>query len=969
MTIDFNKAGDITESYSWSTLQDRLRDSIVSTNSSVAVSFDTTSSTLTNATGFVVDAENGIILSNRHVMSAGPSSHKATFFNNQEVPLQPFYYDPEHDFAFFRYDPAELKGIKPRAIKLVPEKARSGLEIRVIGNNSREKMSVHQGELSQLDRNVPEYRDSAYESYNDMNTFYYQSSTSSKEGSSGSPVVDVAGDAVAINSGGNFYSSSSFFLPLQRVKYAFEFVRQGKIPPRGTLQTVFHHQSHVKAELLGLTTELAASEGIDKENSTGVLTVKKVVPKGPADGVLKVGDIVVSVNGTVVTGFPELFEIIDGAVGQNVSLRVFRNHEFTTVNATVQDIYQVTPTRALRLGNSILHELSFQEAAARGSTAVTGIKINNDYNGMFSSADLGRRRVITEINYKPIPNMDALIQLLQIVHYDEPLVVKVRDFKEPRDEAVIVAHFPQVARPNALFTRSLETGFWSIEPLKLPLTHSPKLDAVEAEFSINEDNPENSAILSTASDIAARIQQCSVWIEARPICPANGYNAAHARGTGLVVDPQRGLILCSSRLAKNPTSNISVTFGAMRISASLAYIHPLYPFAFVKYDPALVDCTIPKLELSRPSSRLDVGDSVNIVTGTQSGLVCSTAAVSERCMLSTYACKWCLEQRFFNIEQFSLSPLPAQVGSDIGLVCSNDAIQGLWLCLPTCLHCNTICKNVGIDISLIRPSLVQLQTSDNIPAAPRVLDVEFKHQSLAEARALGVSSSYIKYLQKLSTAAQPILSVNRILRVRSPEIPSLEVGDIILQVNNCHVKHMDEVACFDTSEVELLIIRKGQEMTITIPTAPLCDANIRKVICWAGMYLQEPFHTVLHQSVRLASNVYMFMFDSGTPAMAESYHDNMFVVEIGENAIYTLDEVAQVAKLLKDPKQTGFNADIAENKGFRSGTVPGRDVKIRVVLVNGDEVVKSIRTNDHYYPAWQLVRGPRIDDKWVYKAI
>ncbi|KAJ2450972.1 hypothetical protein EV183_003932 [Coemansia sp. RSA 2336] len=828
-------------------------------------------------------------------------------------------------------------------------------------------MSVHQGELSQLDRNVPDYRVSYYESYNDMNTFYYQASTSSKEGSSGSPVVDIAGDAVAINSGGNFYSSSSFFLPLQRVKYAFEYVRKGLIPPRGTLQAVFEHQSHVKAERLGLTAELATSEGIDVENSTGVLTVKKIVPKGPADGVLKVGDIVVSVNGTVVLGFPELFEIIDAAVDQQVSLRVFRSHEFTTVTTTVQDIYQVTPMRALRLGNSILHELSFQEAATRGSTAVTGIKIHNSSGGMFTNADLGRRRVIIELNHQPTPNMDALIQLLQTANYGNPLVVKVRDFKEPRDEAVIVVHFPQVAKPDVLFTRSLKTGFWSVEPFELPLAHLSSSDARD-EIDL-KDASANSAAPATVDDIASRIQQCAVWIEACPICPANGYNSADARGTGLVIDPQRGLILCSSRLAKNPTSNISVTFGDTQIRATLAYIHPLYPFAFVKYDPAMVDFAFPILELSNDSTRLEVGDSVSIVTDTQSGLVCSTAAVSERCLLSTKACKWCLEQRFFNIEQFSLSPSPAPAGSNIGLVCSNDTIKGLWLCLPTCLHINTGGKAVGIDMSLIRPSLTQLQSSENIPAAVRVLDVEFEHQSLMKARALGVSGSYIQRLKRLSPADQSILSVNRTLRVRSPETPSLDVGDIVLQVNNRHVKHIDEVACFDCKEVELLIVRKGQEMTVTIPTAPLCDPNIRKVVCWAGVYLQEPFHTVLHQSVHLASNVYMFMFDSGTPALAESYHDNIFIVEMGEHAISTLDDVVKAAKLFKNPKQVEFNADVAANKDFKSGTVPGRDVKIRAVLINGDEVVKSIRTNDHYYPAWQLTRGPRIDDNWVYKEL
>ncbi|KAJ2808539.1 serine protease, partial [Coemansia furcata] len=142
----------------WDTLQDRLRSSVVSISICHTFHFDHEEAYRSNATGFVVDAEQGIILSNRHVMATGPSFHKATFFNDMELFLQPTYYDPIHDFAFFRYDPADLKNsFVPKEIKLAPEKARSGMEFRIVGNNSNEKMSVHQGELSQLDRNAPNY--------------------------------------------------------------------------------------------------------------------------------------------------------------------------------------------------------------------------------------------------------------------------------------------------------------------------------------------------------------------------------------------------------------------------------------------------------------------------------------------------------------------------------------------------------------------------------------------------------------------------------------------------------------------------------------------------------------------------------------------------------------------------------------------------------------------------------------------
>ena len=66
----------------------------------------------------VVHAEGGLMLTNRHVVTPGPVVAEAVFLNNEEVELQPVYYDPVHDFGFFRYDPAELRYIEPTELAL-----------------------------------------------------------------------------------------------------------------------------------------------------------------------------------------------------------------------------------------------------------------------------------------------------------------------------------------------------------------------------------------------------------------------------------------------------------------------------------------------------------------------------------------------------------------------------------------------------------------------------------------------------------------------------------------------------------------------------------------------------------------------------------------------------------------------------------------------------------------------------------
>ncbi|KAJ2605809.1 hypothetical protein H4R99_000813 [Coemansia sp. RSA 1722] len=880
-----------TTAPTWNTIQERLRDSIVAIECTGAFDFDTRQATSSNATGFIVDVERGIVMSNRHVMGPGPSYHKGIFFNNVEVFLQPCYYDPIHDFSLFRYDPADLKEFNPKAIPLHPENAFSGMEFRVASNNLNKKMSVHSGELSQLDRNVPDYRDG----YTDYNTFYIQSSTTCDGGSSGSPVVNIKGEAVALMAGGADNASSNFFYPLYRAVYALDYIKRNEVPPRGTLQAIFTHESHFEAERHALNRELAIEQGLDVDNTAGVLMVQKIIPMGPADGKLKVGDIVIAINKTPIPGFIEMSDIVDGSVGKKISMRVFRDKKLCDIEIPVQNAYASTPSKILCLANCWLHDMSFQ-LAARRAVPISGVYISGTYNSFLGDHNLDKYRVIYSVNGIPTPNLEALMDAFMDIPRGKDIVFRLRSIKNVRDEKVIIARCPLATLKDKLYTRSSITGFWSYKPYTgLPINDAQSFDAAG-----------NTDTLS--------------------LCNADGCFTKLGSSNGLVVDKDKGIILCSRNLVNNPTCEIVVDFGnVISVPATLAYTHPLYPVAFLKYDPEILaqragKYKVSSLNLKNIAARdmLKVGTSVSAISIDKNGnLTFFESSVSARFISQPKDCTCCVDARYYNIDQFTLAKCDFGSENGLGIVCnSRGSVRGLWLNIPYCLDTSTDEDGsyIGIDISAISRPLAMLTAK--IPQEINtigILDVQFDSITLKQAKVFGVDTKHIDEIRQSSpTSSQNVFVVSKILQKRGRDKPSLQIGDMIIKLNG----------------------------------------------------KREPTPSVQERSATIPSQVFVFSELYGSPVFRKTDRYNYYITEIDHTPVKTLDDVLKVIQGLASSEIKSFNTDVASNKQFSSGKLPGCDVKVRAVTMYDQEIVLSLRTNDHYFPAWQAIRGPATEDTW-----
>ncbi|KAI3917811.1 hypothetical protein MKW92_008437 [Papaver armeniacum] len=484
----------------WKKAVEKVIPAVVVLRVTTCKAFDTELEGESTATGFVVDKKRGIILTNRHVVKPGPVVVEAMFVNMEEIPVYPIYRDPVHDFGFFRYDPEAVKFLSYEEIPLAPEVASVGLDIRVVGNDSGEKVSIQAGTIARLDRDSPKYRS---DGYNDFNTFYMQAASGTKGGSSGSPIVDLQGRAVAMNAGGKQNeSATAYFLPLERVVRALNFIQKSKDSsgcgwkavtiPRGTLQVTFLHKGFNETRKFGLKSDTEQMvRHASPAGETGMLVVESLVPDGPAHKQLEPGDILVRVNGEVITQFLNLETILDDSVDQKIDLFIQRGDISVTVNLLVQDLHSITPNSFLEVSGAVIHTLSYQQA--RNFRFKCGVLYVAKPGYMLSRAAVPRHAIIKKFAEKEISQMDDLIAVLSELSTGARVPLEyISHLDRRRSKSVLVT----VGRhewygPPQIYTRDDSTGLWTARPA---LPHASKF--LSSSHCYKNDPPSKTSSLT-----------------------------------------------------------------------------------------------------------------------------------------------------------------------------------------------------------------------------------------------------------------------------------------------------------------------------------------------------------------------------------------------------------------------------------------------------------------------------------------
>lgn len=915
MSLLLSAAALAAEDTAWTETLERISSGVVSIRVDSTRAFDTEWNSSSQATGFVVDAKRGIILTNRHVVTPGPVIAEAIFRNNEEVRLTPIYRDPVHDFGFFRFDPAELHFIEPAELPLVPEGAGIGKEIRVIGNDAGEQLSILAGTIARLDRQAPAY---GRGKYNDFNTFYYQAASGTSGGSSGAPVVNIAGEVVALNAGANSSAASSFFLPLDRIERALKELQEENTVSRGTLQTTFQSKPFDELRRLGLTPETERRARSKNDQQTHMLAVGSVVPDSQAAGKLAPGDILVGVNGELITEFIPLEAILDGYVGQEIDIEVERGGKHIVSSIRVDDLHAITPDEYIEFGDGIVNTLSYQQARHYNRKPEGVYVANPGY--LLSKSAIPRGAVIVDMDGVPVKNLDDFEAALSELADGERAKVRFVDMENPQNSVVRLLEMDRIWFPAKRCARDDSTGSWPCRDL--------------AEGSPAAATKIGSTRLNKYDDRRLdKVAPSLVVVTFDLPYTLSGVSERHYYGTGLIVDKDRGYVIVDRNTVPVAIGDVKITFaGSLEVNGKIEQLHPLHNFAIVSYDPESIgDTPVQNAEFN--TTPLLPGDDV-LVVGIKGDhqLVHQQSTVSSVDPLILPLSRT-LRFRDSNIEGIDLVTAPTDF--DGVLVDDKGRVSASWSSFVLQSGGESTQFNRGVG------SEVLLQFLETVIADRPFysLEAEFVYAPLFAARKMGVDEDWLARLEKNNPQRRRALSVTRLV-ADTDAARKLKNGDLVLAIDDEVVSTYRALEnAVQKPQVKVTIWRNDAVQELNIETAALSGRGIDRAVSWAGALLQDPHRAMAAQRGIATDGVYVAYFNYGSPATRYGLWAGRRVVEVNEVATPNLQAFVDAVKDIKHRES----------------------VRLKTVTWNGTAEVITLKLDNHYWPAYELRRK---DNGW-----
>ncbi len=342
----------------------------------------------------VIISEDGNIVTNNHVID-GAEEIKVVLNDKREFNAKLIGKDPTSDIAVLKIDGKNLPYLRygdSNALKL-------GEWVLAIGNPFNLTSTVTAGIVSAKARNIGiNNEQSSIESF-------IQTDAAVNPGNSGGALVNQRGELVGINtaiaSRTGTYAGYSFAIPSTIVRKVVEDLKK-----YGEVQ-----RAMLGVSILGVNAEVAEKYKLDKIEG---IYIAEVIDNGAArEAGIRSGDVILDIQGKTVNSNAELQEVLSQyRPGDVINLTVKRNNSEKLFTVKLRNM--LGETGIIHDTNSVLGS-EFAAVSDREKSQLEinrGIKITKLGNGKLKQAGLVEGFIITDINKKPVYEVNDLKKVI-----------------------------------------------------------------------------------------------------------------------------------------------------------------------------------------------------------------------------------------------------------------------------------------------------------------------------------------------------------------------------------------------------------------------------------------------------------------------------------------------------------------------------------------------------------------------------
>lgn len=354
--------------------------------------------------GFIISSD-GYIMTNNHVV-ANAEQITVRLSNRVEYDAKVIGTDERSDIALLKINAKNLPTVKigrSRDLKV-------GEWVMAIGSPFGFDHSVSVGVVSAVGRSLPT------ETY----VPFIQTDVAINPGNSGGPLFNTRGEVIGVNaqiysqSGG--YMGLSFAIPIDiAMQVAEQLKSKGKVI-RGWLGVYIQE----------IDAKTAKEKGLPRP--AGAL-VTRVLPDSPAKkGGIKVGDVIVSYNGSRITYSSDLPPLVGiTKVGEPVKVKVYRNGKPVWLTITIDALPESgARADAAAEGNDLGMNVADLSAAQKKKLGVDkGVIVTAVGKGPAKDAGIKKGDVIQAINRKAVKSKNDYDEVVSQLPKGKAVLVKV----------------------------------------------------------------------------------------------------------------------------------------------------------------------------------------------------------------------------------------------------------------------------------------------------------------------------------------------------------------------------------------------------------------------------------------------------------------------------------------------------------------------------------------------------------------